>query len=172
MNIFLLDLEPGKCAAMHCDKHIVKMATEYAQLLSTAARLLGYEHDGYRNTHTNHPCTQWAAKNVFHWCWLYRLAEAVGCEYTKRYGREHAATKALEKLPDCLRVCAKSYLWSQPKEWPIVVPEDCLVAGKPAQSYQAYYLKHKAYFAKWRYSAEPAWWKNNKIQGYTQLQLA
>ena len=36
MNIFELHTNPSICAEMHCDKHIVKMPIEYAQLLSTA----------------------------------------------------------------------------------------------------------------------------------------
>lgn len=40
MNIFALDDDPQVAAKMHCDKHIVKMIIEYAQLMSTAHRLL------------------------------------------------------------------------------------------------------------------------------------
>ena len=40
MNIFELHTNPSECAEMHCDKHIVKMPIEYAQLLSTAHRFL------------------------------------------------------------------------------------------------------------------------------------
>jgi len=40
MNIFYLDKDPIKSAEMHCDKHVVKMIIEYAQLLSTAHRVL------------------------------------------------------------------------------------------------------------------------------------
>jgi hypothetical protein len=40
MNIFLLDYDQELCARYHCDKHVVKMIVEYAQLLSTAHRLL------------------------------------------------------------------------------------------------------------------------------------
>ena len=40
MNIFYLHKDPIKNAQYHCDKHIVKMATEYCQLLSTAHRIL------------------------------------------------------------------------------------------------------------------------------------
>jgi len=36
MNIFYLHNDPQVCAAYHCDKHVVKMILEYAQLLSTA----------------------------------------------------------------------------------------------------------------------------------------
>lgn len=40
MNVFALDLDPGQAAQWHCDKHVVKMCVEYAQLLSTAHRVL------------------------------------------------------------------------------------------------------------------------------------
>jgi hypothetical protein len=32
MNIFYLDEDPKICAQYHCDKHVVKMIIEYAQL--------------------------------------------------------------------------------------------------------------------------------------------
>ncbi len=40
MNIFYLDSDPRICAQMHNDKHCVKMILEYAQLLSTAHRVI------------------------------------------------------------------------------------------------------------------------------------
>ena len=58
MNVFFLDYSTEKCAEYHNDKHCVKMILEYAQLLSTAHRVL----DGddsisvvYKATHKNHP---------------------------------------------------------------------------------------------------------------------
>jgi hypothetical protein len=46
MNIFALDDNPRVAAQQHLDKHIVKMLIEYAQLLSTAHRLLdGQTHE-------------------------------------------------------------------------------------------------------------------------------
>ena len=40
MNIFYLHEEPKTCAEQHLDKHVVKMLIEYAQLMSTAHRML------------------------------------------------------------------------------------------------------------------------------------
>ena len=40
MNIFFLSFDPEECAEFHCDKHVLKMILEYAQLLSTAHRVL------------------------------------------------------------------------------------------------------------------------------------
>ena len=47
MNIFYLHEDPVQNAKWHIDKHIVKMPIEYAQLLSTAHRMLdGWEYYG------------------------------------------------------------------------------------------------------------------------------
>ena len=40
MNIFYLDRNPKVAAEMHCDKHVVKMILESAQMLCTAHRVL------------------------------------------------------------------------------------------------------------------------------------
>ena len=58
MNIFYLDKLPDDCAEMHCDRHTVKMVLEYAQMLSTAHRILDGDDvhpDLYKITHKNHP---------------------------------------------------------------------------------------------------------------------
>lgn len=49
MNIFYLHSDPNICAKYHCDKHVVKMILEYAQLLSTAHRII----DGTKTLATN-----------------------------------------------------------------------------------------------------------------------
>ena len=49
MNIFYLDPDPVAAAQMQCDKHVVKMALETAQILST---VLG---GPYKPTHAKHP---------------------------------------------------------------------------------------------------------------------
>ena len=43
MNIFYLHEDPIQNAKWHIDKHIVKMPIEYAQLMSTAHRMLDGE---------------------------------------------------------------------------------------------------------------------------------
>ena len=40
MNLFWLDEDPFKSIEYHCDKHVVKMPTEYKQMLCTAHRVL------------------------------------------------------------------------------------------------------------------------------------
>ena len=43
VNIFILDENPKTCAEYHCDKHVIKMILESAQMLSTVSRLNGGE---------------------------------------------------------------------------------------------------------------------------------
>jgi len=40
MNLFVLNKDPVKAAQLQCDKHVVKMIVESAQMLSTAHRML------------------------------------------------------------------------------------------------------------------------------------
>ena len=113
MNIFVLHQNPKLAAQMQCDKHVVKMILESAQMLSAAHRTL----DGdtyadanglYKTTHKNHPCTKWVQESIFNYRWLYVHFIALGEEYTYRYGKEHLSiTKLkdpLEKIPDNIPV--------------------------------------------------------------------
>jgi hypothetical protein len=86
MNIFYVHPDPVICAQQHVDKHVVKMILEYAQLLSTAHRVLdgsisvGVSDKGrkktsykladdrdavlYSATHLNHPSAKWARHSL------------------------------------------------------------------------------------------------------------
>ena len=72
MNIFYLHDDPVTCAKMHCDKHVVKMIVEYAQLLSTAHHVCDGEPKihCYKATHKNHPSAVWARANKHNYNYL------------------------------------------------------------------------------------------------------
>ena len=62
MNVFYLNKSPEITAQEHCDKHAVKMCVEYAQLLSTAHRVLdGTEYIG--KTKTGRKAKRWKHPN-------------------------------------------------------------------------------------------------------------
>ena len=61
MNLFWLDEDPFKSIEYHCDKHIVKMPTEYKQMLSTAHRVLDGEMY-YDITARGHRIKRWKLK--------------------------------------------------------------------------------------------------------------
>jgi len=145
MNIFYLDKNPYQCAKLHCDKHIVKMILEYAQLLSTAHRLLDNNIEVYQTAFKNHPSTIWTRTNKANYKWLSMLWVYLCMEYTHRYNKKHLTEKKLRKL-----------LLSVPRNIPDGVffePPQCMPEDVKRESaiiaYQEYYKKYKRYFAKW-----------------------
>ena len=94
MNIFYLDKDPVIAAQMHCDKHVVKMILESAQLMSTAHRFLDGDRYAdknglYKLTHKNHPTAIWVRKSKENYMWTWNLLDALLQEYTKRYNKHH-----------------------------------------------------------------------------------
>ena len=60
MNIFHLHKVPEVCAKYHCDKHVVKMILETAQMLSTAyQKHCGEDTNLYKPAYPKHPMTIW-----------------------------------------------------------------------------------------------------------------
>ena len=100
MNIFVLDEKVEKCAEYHCDKHVIKMILESAQMMSAVVRLDGYD-IGYKLTHKNHPCTIWARKSLSNYIWLFKLVEHLNAEYRYRYNKDvnHKSFDMVKTLP-------------------------------------------------------------------------
>ena len=159
MNIFYLDKNPQTAAAMHCDKHCVKMVLEYAQLLSTAHRVLDGDNaplDLYKIAHKNHPSTIWVRSSKQHYDWLFRLFRKLSIEYGIRYGRIHNSWKKLNRYLEFAPKNIKDKGWTDP---PQCMPDHCKEKDT-IQAYRKYYLLEKNHFAKWKYSEEPEWMLN------------
>ena len=95
MNIFVLDRDPKIAATMLCDKHVVKMIVETAQMLCTAASKLGHDVP-YKPTHAKHPCTLWVGESKSNWNWLLDHGLEMCSEYTLRYNRTHKTQAVIE----------------------------------------------------------------------------
>ena len=127
MNIFYLHEDPIQNAKWHIDKHIVKMPIEYAQLMSTAHRILdgdmywdrtannrrikrwrlndAREDILYKASHINHPSAVWVRESKSNYFKMYKLYMATLAEFTNRYGKIHGASKpsiALMRAPNNL----------------------------------------------------------------------
>lgn len=98
MNIFVLDTDHQKCAQYHCDKHVVKMILEHAQMLSVANPC----DTSYKPTHKNHPCTKWVCESYDNYMWLCWLTYHLNQEWQYRYKhkRNHKAFDVILSLPD------------------------------------------------------------------------
>jgi hypothetical protein len=181
MNIFYLDHDVVKCAEMHNDKHVVKMILEYAQLLSTAHRVLdgtlidGYSKTGrkqkryvfsderdnifYSATHLHHPSAVWVRQSAMNYYWLYTMLNALCKEYTYRYGKIHK----------CERDGLVNRLQTTPIKIPIgpfteptpAMPDEVKIAGDSIKSYRNYYINNKTHLASWKKRSTPGWYNAN-----------
>ena len=89
MNLFYLDRDPVEAARLQCDRHVVKMILETAQMLSTAHLELDGIKVAYKSTHKNHPSTVWVRSSTEAYEWAFMHMMALGAEYTRRYGKMH-----------------------------------------------------------------------------------
>ena len=185
MNIFHLDQDPTIAAQMMCDKHVVKMIVEYAQLMSTAHRVLDGEEyydktkNGrnikrwrlkptaqeellYKASHVNHPSNIWVRENDKNYRWLYKHFRALCDEYTVRYGKVHMTDEKLS-----------GQLWFAPRnikqtvtttKFAQAMPEYCK-REDPVEAYRYYYINEKKDFAKWTNRAMP-WWYQQAVGGF------
>ena len=87
MNRFILSTDPVEAAVLQCDKHIVKMPLEEAQMLSSAHNELDGGQVAYKTAHKNHPCTVWVRETRSNYLWAVAHWKALGDEYTRRYGK-------------------------------------------------------------------------------------
>ena len=160
MNIFYLDKRPDDAAEMHCDKHCVKMILEYAQMLSTAHRVLDEDDahpDLYKIAHKNHPSTIWTRSSKQHYDWLFRLFRMLSAEYSLRYSdhnfKVHKTWDKLGKLLETTPKNIKDNGWGDP---PQCMPDHCK-DDDVVTAYRNYYILEKNNFAVWKYSGTPKW---------------
>jgi len=112
MQIFMLDPDPGVSAKWYCDKHIVKIPVEAAQIACEVVRqhkpddtnfysdFPRRNKDGspnpYRPSHKHHPLVKWAGSCQQAFAIVIERGLALCAEYTRRYGRTHASQAVLE----------------------------------------------------------------------------
>ena len=185
MNIFVLDKDPVKAAQYQCDKHVVKMIVESAQMLSTAHRLLDgrmtviervspktgkkrkakvWSIDGspidsvlYQVAHPRHPSTLWTMESEENYKWHYRHFIALCDEYEHRYGRVHATrTKLQDVLSTAPRRIPKQ--GCTPFRLAMKSNPECMHPDDPVRSYREFYQTKQGRFKmKWSKRDVPDW---------------
>ena len=158
MNIFFLDEEPHLAAQYQCDKHVVKMILESAQLLCTAHHehpYYDFPENFYKKTHVNHPCSKWARTTNCNYDWLVNHALELCLEYTHRYGKKH-------KSQDVIEWCFWHYpnieegILTEPAQ---AMPDEYKVPGDAVTAYRRYYIEDKMKNIKcvWTKRSQPKW---------------
>ena len=180
MNIFVLDNDPVVSAQLQCDKHVVKMIVESAQMLSTAHRILDgveeirpsksgktrqkywclknpeMEDTLYAAVHRGHPCTIWTMKSALNYQWHYQHFVALCDEYTYRYGKIHSTDRLLRgllaNLPWNIPLAAQTPFAVAMQAFPECIQED------PVMSYRSFYQTKQARFKMvWTDRPVPEW---------------
>lgn len=184
MNIFYLDHNQRICAQMHNNRHCVKMILEYAQLLSTAHRVLdgfettkntyvegsfparyrskkiwklnnSYDSILYQATHINHPSAIWCRENYENYIWLAKLLKELCKEYTHRYGKIHKCEEiGLVEKLQYAPVNIKQGVFTEPTP---AMPEEYKVSNDSIKSYRNYYVNSKQHLAEWKNRPQPTW---------------
>lgn len=154
MNIFYLSSDPIQSAQMQCDKHVVKMILETAQLLCSP---FPKGEAPYKRSHYNHPSSIWTRESLENYEWLILHGLALCEEYTFRYGKEHKSQAVI--------------LWCKKNRKKLRLPKIGLTPMKqvmpvqyqgknPVKAYRSYYLAEKQKIAKWTKRKQPKWWVN------------
>jgi len=156
MNIFVVDKHPQTAARQLCDKHVVKMVLESAQMLCSV-----FENGKapYKRAYYNHPCTKWSRESEANYEWLITHAWELCEEYFQRYGKLHKCIEVIEWCDDNYhklnlpKTGLTKFAQAMPEEYR---NPDAVVA------YRNYYNGEKAYFASWARScwmAPPDWFE-------------
>ena len=156
MNIFVLDRDPRLAAKYHCNKHVVKMILETAQLLSTAHHVL----DGdqampgiYKATHRNHPSAVWVRSAWDQYDWTHKLLRELLYEYTWRYDRLHACVPMSSLLERKPRNIARLAPWTSA---PQCMPDE-YKRPDVVDAYRAYYKGAKSHMLQYKNREVPEW---------------
>lgn len=145
MNIFILNKDPEIAAKDLCDKHIVKMCLETAQMLSTI------KGGPYKPTHHNHPCTVWAKYSRDNYLWLYRHGMAIGDEYNFRFSKTHKCTEVIHTLKEPPKGIPELGVTTFAQAMPIEYKQEDAV-----EAYRDYYMS-KLSFLEWTKRDIPEW---------------
>lgn len=181
MNIFFLDKNPVSCAKYHCDQHVIKMIIEYAQILSTAHRVLdgnkyitlskngrkvnrwnlSSDLDYYLATHINHPSNKWVRLSKENYLWLYNLWVELCKEYTNRYNKVHATYSKLYKSLSLVPKNIPNINYIELSEEYQAMSEKYRNSD-PIIAYRNFYINEKP-FVKWKHE-KPFWFCNNILR--------
>ena len=153
MNIFFLDTDVKQCAKDHCDKHVVKMILETAQLLCGAHWVTESPYEiPYKLSHKNHPCAIWARESLTNYLVLCELGLELCNEYSYRYGRRHKSQDVIEWCITNKAKITDKGLTTPPKAMPDEYKVDDVI-----QSYRNYYRGAKKDFCVWKNRTVPEW---------------
>lgn len=155
MNIFILSEDPVIAAQSHCDKHVVKLILESAQMLCS---VFPAGQAPYKRTHYSHPCSIWARTSKQNYEWLINYGLALCNEYTYRYNKTHKSMAVIQWCRDNMPMLPDSGLTRFAQAMP-----DKYKCEDVVQSYHNYYIGEKTKLLTYTKRKPPEWISNRLI---------
>jgi len=190
MNIMYLDRDPMLCARYHVNKHIIKMALEYAQQLCIAQyvdKFLGCRPDKLDTeelrifkdkmkqtslghlpklypyipaAYVNYPCSIWVRSDSNNYLYIKELLECINYEYQFRF-----------KTNNHLEAYTSTRYLNPPDSLPVYSFTDPPISGTGKDcevsdavlSHRRYYFKYKKHLADWGNRSIPDWFNKESL---------
>ena len=135
----------------HCDKHVVKMVVETAQILCTTSHVLGSTAP-YNPIYENHPCRVWSQETLGNWLWLKKLGLCLSGEYSLRFDKKHKSSKVIQNMPQPKGIDPSLEMT------PFIqcVP-DKFISDDAVEAYRTYYYYDKYQICTYTHAPWPKW---------------
>lgn len=168
MNLFILDENIALSAQYHVDKHIVKMPTETAQMISFLYHDIELWNEDipsfimkFSKAHNKHPCTIWIKSSLQNFQYACTLGLELYNEYQYRYNKpdKHSRAKAifefgLNNPPNLPNIGITPFAQAMDDEYKI---STC-----PITNYRQYYYIGKNKLHTWKNRPVPNFIHNKK----------
>lgn len=158
MQMFILDDDFSLNAQYYVDRHVCKIQTEIAQLLSTCWHLTADRSLPdfiFKPTHENHPCSKWIRTSVDNYHWSINLGLALHDEYNYRYsgnGKYQRESQIFnwckQNTPDLPLIGLTVFAQAMPEKYQ---------QSNTIEAYRNYYRIEKAHLFKWKKRKQPYW---------------
>ena len=172
MNIFYVHEDPIAAAQALCNKHVVKMIGETANMLlwkfqkqGGFTRPISKSGQPLQLSHENHPATRWVLQSSENYDWTISHLQGLTQEYQKRYRQAHFGARYL----DYIQLFRQSLSFDSSSATPFVgcfgeynyLSQDKSLST--VEAYRKFYWLDKYSFARWpSVYAIPNWWTGGK----------
>jgi hypothetical protein len=176
VNFFYLDKDPKKCAKYYCNKHILKIPIEIAQILSKIHYELNSKID-YSKIYKNSSVVKntlgpycWIKESLDNYFWASKLGLELINEYKIRYNKtEHKTESILQYLyknpPNLPKVKGTKFKGTNKYDMFQFVSDDPIICA------QYNYAEMKCINDKWNEDGPPDWFKKIKKSIISKKQI-
>jgi hypothetical protein len=161
MNLFILDEDVVLSAQYHCDKHIVKMPTETAQMISFVYHDKEFWNEEipdfimqFSKTHYKHPCSIWIRESLSNFIYACKLGIELYKEYQYRYNKPDKHKRAIDIFNFAIANPPKIKDKGLTK-YAMAMDIQYIKFDSPIENYRCYYKEGKKHLLNWKNRKTP-----------------